>query len=58
MDEQRRNAALEALADEATRQHDAFVAEAGSQFVRFSYAGPTAAMAETAKRLASWLRAR
>ena len=35
MDEQKRNEALEALADEATRQHDAFVAEAGSQFVRF-----------------------
>jgi len=35
MDEQKRNEALEALADEASRQHDAFVAEAGSQFVRF-----------------------
>jgi hypothetical protein len=35
MDEQRRIAALEALADEATRRHDAFVDEAGREFVRF-----------------------
>jgi hypothetical protein len=35
MDEQRRMTALEALADEATRRHDAFVDEAGRQFVRF-----------------------
>lgn len=35
MDEQTRISALEGLAEEATRRHDAFVDEAGRQFVQF-----------------------